>query len=171
MTPVYAKRVKDGLAEVLGHKIFRFVHLPVQSGSDNVLKIMARGHKVDLFYELVDFFRRKVDGLTLATDIIVGHPGEEEEDFELTVKLLEKVKPDIVNLSKYGDRPGTPASRMKKVPSHIIAKRSRYLYAMIIDLMKRNNEKWIGWEGSAVVTQRGTKKGTWMARNLSYKPH
>jgi len=170
MTPIYAKRVKNGLAEVLGRKVFRFVHLPVQSGSDKMLKVMARGHKVDLFYELVDFFRSKVENLTLATDIIVGHPGEEEEDFELTVRMLEKTKPDVVNLSKYGDRPGTPASKMKKLPSHIVAKRSRYLYGLILELMKERNEKWIGWEGSAVVTQRGTKKGTWMARNFSYKP-
>lgn len=170
MTPVYAERVKDGLASVMGHKVFKFLHLPVQSGSDKVLKIMARGHKVDLFYSLVDFFRERVDGLTLATDIIVGHPGEGEKDFELTVKLLEKVKPDVVNLSKYGDRPGTPASRMKKVPSHIIARRSRHLYGTVLHIMRERNEKWIGWEGYAVVTQRGTKKGTWIARNESYKP-
>ena len=170
MTPVYAERIKEGLAGVMGRKVFRFLHLPVQSGSDKVLKVMARGHKVDLFYGLVDFFRGRVDGLTLATDIIVGHPGEEEEDFELTVKLLERVKPDVINLSKYGDRPGTPASKMKKVPSHIIAKRSRYLYGVILRIMRERNERWIGWEGHAVVTQRGTKRGTWMARNESYKP-
>lgn len=170
MTPVYAERIKEGLAGVMGHKVFRFLHLPVQSGSDKVLKIMARGHKVDLFYSLVDFFRERVDGLTLATDIIVGHPGEDEEDFELTVKLLERTKPDVVNLSKYGDRPGTPASKMRKVPSHIIAKRCRYLYGIILRIMKERNERWMGWEGYAVVTQRGTKKGTWMARNESYKP-
>ncbi len=170
MTPVYAEKVKKGLADVMGRKVFRFLHLPVQSGSDKVLRIMARGHKVDLFYRLVDFFRERVKGLTLATDIIVGHPGEDEDDFELTVRLLERVKPDVVNLSKYGDRPGTPASRMKKVPSHIISRRSRYIYDMAMKTMKERNEEWVGWEGWATVTQKGTKKGTWMARNESYKP-
>lgn len=170
MTPVYAEKIKCGLADVIGHKVFRFLHIPVQSGSDKMLRIMARGHKVDLFYNLIDSFRRRVDRLTIATDIIVGHPGEDEEDFELTLKLLEKVKPDVINLSKYWDRPRTKASRMKKVPSHIISRRSRCIYGIALHIMRERNEEWIGWEGPAVVTERGTKGGTWIARNDSYKP-
>ncbi len=172
MTPVYAARIEKKLIEAYKKisKAFKFVHLPVQSGSDKVLSLMRRGHKVDLFYRLVDSFRREIKWVTLATDIIVGHPGEEEEDFEETVKLIEKVKPEVVNLSKFGFRPGTHASRMKQIPTDIIAKRSRYLYGLILKIMEERNERWINWEGEAVVTQRGTKKGTWIARNFAYRP-
>lgn len=171
ITPVYAAGIKEGLSQAYRKgKVFRFLHLPVQSGSDKVLSYMKRGHRISLFYRLVEFFREKVDGLTLATDIIVGHPGEEEEDFEQTVKLIERVRPDVVNLSKFGARPGTLAAKMKKIPTDVVARRSRYIYGIILRGMKERNERWIGWEGEAVVTQKGNKNGTWVARNYAYKP-
>lgn len=171
ITPVYATRIKEGLSSVYKKgKVFRFLHLPIQSGSDKMLSCMRRGHGISLFYRLVEFFRKGIDGLTLATDIIVGHPGEEEEDFEQTVKLIENVKPDVVNLSKFGTRPGTLAAKMKKVPTDVVAKRSRYIYDIILRSMRERNERWIGWEGGAVVTQIGNKNGTWIARNYAYKP-
>ena len=171
MTPVFADRIKEGLVRMFkGRKVYKFAHIPAQSGSDRVLTLMRRGHGVDLFEALISFLRREVDRLTVATDIIVGHPGEEEEDFELTLKLLERTEPDIVNLSKYGNRPGTPASRMVQVPTDIISRRSRIAYEVALRIMERRNSSWVGWEGDVKVVKMGRKLGTLIARNDWYKP-
>jgi tRNA A37 methylthiotransferase MiaB len=93
-------------------KIFKFTPA-VQSGDDNVLQYMRRFYTAKKFKRIVENFRTKFPQLTLATDVIVGFPGETKEAFENTLKLLEAVKPDVVNVSKFFARPKTVAARMK----------------------------------------------------------
>lgn len=171
MTPMFADRIRDGLVGMLEErKVYKFTHIPVQSGSDHLLALMRRGHGVELFETLISFLRGKIDRLTLATDVIVGHPGEGEDDFELTLKLLRRVEPDVVNLSKYGNRPNTPASKMVQVPTDIISKRSRMMYEAALMMMEHRNSSWVGWEGCVRIIKRGRKLGTLIARNDWYKP-
>ena len=90
-------------------KIFKFLHLPVQSGDDTMLQYMRRFYTAAEFRGIVESFRANYPDLTLATDVIVGFPGETEKAFQNTLKLLEEVKPDVVNVSKFFARPKTPA--------------------------------------------------------------
>jgi len=171
MTPVLAWRLSGRLPELYGRaRVYKFAHIPVQSGSDRVLRLMRRGHGADLFLELVRRLRSRVPMLTLETDVIVGHPGEDEEDFRMTLDLLRATEPDVVNLSKYSNRPGTEASRMEQLPSQVVAERSREAHREVMRMMEKRNSRWMGWRGRALVLERGTRPGTMIARNDWYKP-
>lgn len=171
MTPVFAKRIIEGLLSLFpSRSVYQFFHIPVQSGSDLVLGAMKRGYTAKMYAELIDGIRGRLNDVTLSTDIIVGFPTEDAEAFEDTLKLLESTRPAVINLSKYWKRPGTEAARMKDLDSGVISSRSRMLYQMTLSIMKEENERWLGWEGEAVIIERGTVKGTWVARNYAYKP-
>ena len=115
MTPNLVTEMQTRLITAFENpKIFKFLHLPVQSGDDTVLQHMRRFYTAAEFKGIVDTFRGEFSQLTLATDVIVGFPGETEEAFENTLKLLDEVKPDIVNVSKFFARPKTVAARMKE---------------------------------------------------------
>ena len=90
--------------------MYKFLHVPVQSGSNRVLKLMNRGYKNKDFVDLVNLFRKKVKGITFSTDIIVGFPTETEKDFEKTLLLLKKTTPEVVNISRFAKRDGTKAA-------------------------------------------------------------
>ena len=118
----------DDLVKVYKNdKIKKFLHIPVQSGSNKVLKEMNRKHSVDDFLVLVDKFRKEFEDFNIATDIIVGYPTENEEDFDDTIELIKKIKPEVINISKFTPRPLTKASKMKQLKSEIIKDRSKKL--------------------------------------------
>ena len=170
MNPIYLKPILEDLAEAyLKPKIFRFLHLPVQSGSNKILMDMNRGYSVELFKEIVTFMRSRIKDLTLSTDIIVGYPTEDEEDFEKTVKLIEEIKPDMINLSRFFPRPGTPAEKLKPLDPRLVKKRSKLMSEVAREAALRAGERWIGWRGIALVDEIG-ERGEAIARNLSYKP-
>ncbi len=158
------------LIEVFKHeKIYKFVHIPVQSGSNRILKAMLRKYTSEKWLEIAQRFRTHINNITISTDIIVGFPGETEEDFEQTIKLIEKIKPDITNISKYGDRPKTLASKMKnKVETSIKKRRSTELSRIVKEITLQNNEKWIDWVGMGLVAEIAPKGG-YVIRNDWYK--
>ncbi|MEM3096326.1 MAG: tRNA (N(6)-L-threonylcarbamoyladenosine(37)-C(2))-methylthiotransferase [Nitrososphaerota archaeon] len=170
MNPIYLRPILERLVKsYLGKHIFRFLHLPVQSGSNHVLREMQRGHTVDLFLEIVSMFRQSIPMLTLSTDIIVGYPAEDEDDFEETLRLVEMVKPDVINISRFFPRPGTPAERLKPLPPNILSRRVKLLREVAMATQLELNCSWVGWEGLALVDEVG-RRGTLIARNQSYKP-
>ncbi|KAL7118251.1 hypothetical protein ACP275_03G123900 [Erythranthe tilingii] len=125
--PYILEHLKE-IAEVLRHPcVYSFLHVPVQSGSDRVLTAMNREYTVGEFRTVVDTLMELVPGMQIATDIICGFPGETDEDFEETVNLIKDYKLPQVHISQFYPRPGTPAARMKKVPSNIVKRRSREL--------------------------------------------
>ncbi|XAR57488.1 tRNA (N6-L-threonylcarbamoyladenosine37-C2)-methylthiotransferase [Bertholletia excelsa] len=125
--PYILEHLKD-IADVLRHQcVYTFLHVPVQSGSDAVLSAMNREYTVGEFRTVVDTLYELVPGMQIATDIICGFPGETDEDFAQTVSLVEEYKFPQVHISQFYPRPGTPAARMKKVPSAVVKKRSREL--------------------------------------------
>ena len=85
-------------------KIFKFLHIPVQSGSNKILKQMYRGHDIEIFKKTINEFRKSIPEITIATDVIVGFPNESEEDFKLTMDLIRECEPDIINISKYSQQ-------------------------------------------------------------------
>lgn len=170
MNPIYLKPILTELAEVYKHpKIYKFLHIPVQSGSDKILKLMDRGYTVSMFKEIVEYMKKNIEDLTVSTDIIVGYPGEEEEDFKETIKLIEEIKPDFVNISRFFPRPKTPAERLKPLDQNLVKERSRKLTEITRKIALERNLKWIGWRGVALVDEVG-EKGEAIARNINYKP-
>jgi len=172
MTPITLKRFLTPLIKQLNnYKVFSFLHLPIQSGSDSVLRTMRRKETRDYFMTLIDQLKQEVDELVLATDIIVGFPGESSEDFEATKELVRKVKPEIVNISKYTDRLGTFASQMpNKIPTNIKANRSKELSQLTRKIIRRQLSKWVGWEGMVLFDEFGKKRNQFVGRNSSYLP-
>ncbi len=151
-------------------KIYKFLHLPVQSGDNDILKKMNRKYVVEDFLEIVDKFRGKYPDITLSTDVIVGFPTETGEQFNRTSDLLRKVRPDIVNITRYSARPLTEAKTMKgRVSTKIAKERSKYLTDLCDTLSKEKNKEHMGKKYTVLLTKK-VKDNTFVGRAGNYKP-
>ena len=169
MNPMYMPRIKESLIKSFNNdKVFKFLHIPVQCGSNKVLHDMKRGHTAETFREIIKKINEKFEKFTISTDIIVGFPSETEEDFQKTVDLLDEIKPDVVNLSKYSARPGTDAAEMKQIDVVEMKRRSKIIFEQINKISIKNNKKWIGWKGKVLFDEK-TEEGV-KGRNFTYKP-
>ena len=169
MNPMYMPKIRDGLLKSFeSTKVFKFLHVPVQSGSNKVLNDMKRGHTEQTFRDVTNKFRDKFEKFTISTDVIVGFPTETEEDFEATLKLLKETKPDIVNLSRYSQRPGTYAAEMRQIDVTEVKRRSKTAYELINEICEENNKNWIGWEGQVIFDEE--HEDQIRGRNFAYKP-
>ncbi len=169
MNPMYMPRIRDGLLESFrSDKVYRFLHIPVQSGSDRILHEMKRGHTSGTFRDAARRFREKFGDFTISTDIIVGFPGETDEDFRDTMELLAETRPEITNLSRYSARPGTEAAGRDQLDVATIKRRSKTVAEAADRISREGNRRWIGWRGDVLfdeMTQDGIK-----GRNFAYKP-
>ena len=162
---------KSELIEAYKHdQVFKFLHIPVQSGSNRILTDMRRGHDVEDFVSAVEQFRRNIPGITIWTDIIVGYPGETDKDFQKTIDLLKKIQPDYTNISRFTTRPGTEAAKEKQLPTEIKKQRSRVASKIVDKICLQQNKRWVDWSGIALVDEYNRAKQTWIARNYAYKP-
>ncbi len=171
MNPASVVRAKVGVMDAFSNpKVFKFLHLPVQSGSDRILESMGRGHTADEFEELLSEFRLRYPGMAVSTDIITGFPGETDSDFAMSMELIERIRPDIVNITRFSSRPGTAAHAMQgKVPSRISKDRSRILTELRFSITARNYASMKGNEVRALATERRLS-GTTFLRTPEYKP-
>jgi MiaB-like tRNA modifying enzyme len=171
MSPSSASKDVEGLIEVYNYpQVFKFLHLPVQSGSDKILELMERGYSAHQFLSIASSFRKEISELTLSTDIIVGFPREEVKDFDKSLALVKEVKPDIVNITRFSSRPKTQAKLMKeRVPTQIAKERSRELTKLAKEITYKRNLRFIGKTYEVIVTEEG-KQRTRIGRNLAYKP-
>lgn len=171
MNPLHTKKFTQKLIDAYKHQnVFKFLHLPVQSGSDKILKEMRRGHDSENYFYIVDEFRKNFPKMSLVTDIIVGFPGETEEDFQKSVELVEKSRPEFVNVSRFASRPGTRASTMKQLSSQILKERSEKLWEVVTRIALEKNKEWIGWKGSIILDEYNEEKGNWLGKNFAYRP-
>ncbi|MBY9000074.1 MAG: tRNA (N(6)-L-threonylcarbamoyladenosine(37)-C(2))-methylthiotransferase [Candidatus Heimdallarchaeota archaeon] len=171
MNPKFALEIIDDLLDIMekDDRIYRFLHIPIQSGSDKVLSMMKRQYDAETFNGLIKKIRHRIPQITLSTDVIVGFPGETNYDFDLTVKLLEKNKFDIVNVSKYGDRPFAASTKFEnKIPSDIKKKRSKYLSEKVKEIRLEKNKEWNEWEGGVLILKE-THSGKKFGRNIFYR--
>jgi threonylcarbamoyladenosine tRNA methylthiotransferase CDKAL1 len=168
----------DNLARVIGRfvpswtspKVYQFIHLPVQSGSDAVLEGMNRGYTVAGFEALVSQLRINSPDMVLSTDVITGFPGETEEDQQATVELLKRVRPEIVNVTRFSPRPGTPAAKARnQVAGWVSKERSRELTKLRFDIARGIHERMVGRTDEVLITEVG-KPGTMIGRTASYRP-
>ena len=171
MNPMYLPAILDRMVSLFceNDKLFKFLHIPVQSGSDRILRKMKRGHTSKTFIDTVQAFRDKIPEMTISTDIIVGFPSETEDDFKQTINLLERSQPDVVNISRYAARPKTEASGWKemKVSSQVSKERSEYLHDLTRRIAKKRNSIWREWQGEIVIDETGK---VIQGRNYAYKP-
>jgi threonylcarbamoyladenosine tRNA methylthiotransferase CDKAL1 len=160
----------DRLLEAMDNEhFFKFFHIPLQSGSDKLLKTMKRRYIASDWVSVVEKVRKRFKNATIATDIIVGFPGENESDFQHTLELIQRVRPSITNISKYGDRPNTLASQSKdKVETSVKKQRSRILTKIVDEILIESNKAWVGWSGPVLITEKGSKGGM-LGRNEAYK--
>ena len=151
-------------------KIYKFLHIPVQSGDNDILKKMNRKYTVDEFLEIIKKFRDNYANPTISTDIIVGFPTETDEQFQHTIDLLKTVKPDITNVTRYSSRPYTKAKVMKgRVRTDVAKERSKILTKLCIELSKENNRRHVGRKYTVLITEKG-KNNTVIGRTENYKP-
>jgi threonylcarbamoyladenosine tRNA methylthiotransferase CDKAL1 len=148
-------------------KVYKFVHMPVQSGSDAVLKRMRRGYRAEDYIKVCRLLRERFPSMSFATDVIVGFPGEEDKDFAKTMQLLELTSPDKVNVTKYSKRPGTAAAELYDMPDRIKKDRSRKVTTQWLSIAGERNERHVGSNLAVLVTEEGY--GGWMkARDQNY---
>ena len=160
----------DEIIEAMKHpKVYNFIHLPVQSGSDKVLSDMRRGHTLDQYLDIVSKFKNEIPDITLAVDIIVGYPTESDDDFNLTVKLLEEIKPSLIHLSKYQHRKGAISSSLREIPPEIMKKRSKFLSEIKSKITEDENRDLVGSIQNVLVVEKGSKGG-FIAKTDSYIP-
>lgn len=168
MNPMYMSRIKEELIKSYdSDKVYKFLHIPVQSGSDKVLHDMKRGHTVKTVKEVIKKIKERFADFTISTDIIVGFPSETKQDFEETFELLNEIRPDIVNLSKYSARPGTKAAELDQIEALEVKRRSKIIFDLINKISLENNQKWIGWKGKVLFDEE-TSEGI-KGRNFAYK--
>jgi len=172
-------------------RIYKFIHIPVQSGSENVLKAMNRRHTARDYATLAHAFTERFRKFTLSTDLIVGYPGETAEDFNDTLKLLKETRPTVCNITRFVARPGTVAAHLETskpthpesakksahlapaplaVPDDIKHERSAILAEAFQQIALENNREWIDDECTVVTEKPGYRAGTTIARNEAYRP-
>jgi tRNA A37 methylthiotransferase MiaB len=168
MNPATVKGQTGDLVDAFsGDHIYKFIHLPVQSGSDAILARMGRGYTVMEFEEIVRLFRKRYPGITVATDMIVGFCGETATDFSASLDLIRRVKPAKVNVTRYSRRPFTPLAREKDYPDHVKKDRSRTMNAVAEEVYASLNAAQLGKTVPFMVTET-LRRGSVMARSPEY---
>ncbi|KGK98140.1 2-methylthioadenine synthetase [Methanococcoides methylutens] len=170
MNPFSVTPIIDDLIEVFrSDKIYKILHLPIQSASDDVLKRMNRFHSIEETNVIIARFKEVFPELTIFTDIIVGFPGETDEDFDRTLEWVKEIRPDKVNISRYTPRPLTKALEYRNIDSRIVVNRSNKLHLLCDEVKLGSKQKMVGWKGEVFVSMDAKVKGV-MARTASYKP-
>ncbi len=150
-------------------KVFKFLHIPIQSGSDKILKLMNRKYDTKEVLHIIDVFKKEFPEIVIAIDIIVGFPNEDDEDFQKTLDIIENIRPDVLNHSRFWSMKGTEASKMKETVSKSeLKKREVELMNLHAKIALENKQKFIGNEYKVLVDDKGFKD-TWLARNKNYQ--
>ncbi len=164
-SPNTFRRIADALLDIIKNddRVYNFVHIPVQSGSDRILRLMRRPYTADEYVRIFTKVRKTLgEDATIATDIISAFPTETEEDHKATIRLIQNLKPDIVNLSRYGDRPGVPSSTIRpKIHSKIAKRRTKELFELIRKISYERNLRFVNKEMDVLFLE---KKGLYAGR-------
>jgi MiaB/RimO family radical SAM methylthiotransferase len=169
MNPNNVKPILKKLIECYkDKKMFKFIHIPIQSGSDKVLEEMDRKYKVKDCIEIIEKFRKEFPEMLISTDMICGYPTETDDDFQMTLDLMKKIKPNIINTSKFWAMPKTFASRLKQLNSEVIKSRSTRLSFLQKQIGLEINKNLLGKEYHCIVDDYG--KQSMISRNLNYMP-
>lgn len=149
--------------------VYKFIHLPIQSGSDKILQDMKRNHTVEEYEHIIYKFRNAIPDLTLATDIIVGYPTETDDDFKKTENFLNEIKPNIIHISKYKHRKGATSTILDEIPHNVMKMRSKKLSSIKSQLTETENKNLIDSIQKVLVVENGSKGG-YIAKSDNYLP-
>lgn len=149
--------------------VYKFAHIPIQSGSDKILFDMRRNYTVKDYKNIIKRFKAEIPDITIATDIITGYPTENEKDFEKTVELLEDINPSLIHLSKYRHREGAPSSVLEEIPHEDMKKRSKHIANIKSTITIDENKELVGSKQRVLVVEKGSKGG-FIAKTDSYIP-
>jgi len=167
INPDHAMRMLPGIIRMLKHpRFYKFLHIPVQTGSEKVCREMNRDHTVKNFVDIVEAVRKEIPDIAISTDIIVGYPTESEDDYRQTIEMLEQVRPDVTNVSKFSPRPGTKAKELKVLHSSIVKKRSEEASALVHKISEESRKRFIGRTSRVLVTE---KQRDFKARDVNYR--
>ena len=171
MNPNNLKPIVDDLLDTMeDRRVYRFLHIPVQSGSDTVLKNMRRRYTAEEFLSMVEHMRARYPDISISTDMISGFPGETDEDHRKSVELIRKLHADTVNITRFSVRPGTDAAKMKdQIQGNVSKKRSTELTDTKMDVEYNVNKNLVGKRFRVLVTEKG-KPGTVITRTENYRP-
>lgn len=167
--PQYLNSLKEELLELYkDERLYLFLHSPIQSASNNVLKKMKRGYRKENWIEGVKEFRREFKDLTVWTDVICGFPEETREEFQETIEALKEAKPDNVNVSRYSRRPNTEAFEMKQLLGKEAKERTREAAEVSEMLSVKRNKRMENRKEKVLVVEKGSRN-TVKARTRNYK--
>ncbi|BAN90431.1 tRNA (N(6)-L-threonylcarbamoyladenosine(37)-C(2))-methylthiotransferase [Aeropyrum camini] len=171
MTPDQVEPYLDSLLDVYrDERVYKYFHLPVQSGDDEVLKIMKRNYTVEEYKAIHRKIKSRFPDAMVATDIIVGHPGETWEAFWNTVRLVKELRFEKVHLAQYSLRPHTEAASMEQVPDSVKKERSRILGGIVAEIGLELNKRYVGRRVRALVAERSWREGSMTGRLDNYTP-
>uniref|UniRef100_A0A671L2D1 tRNA-t(6)A37 methylthiotransferase n=1 Tax=Sinocyclocheilus anshuiensis TaxID=1608454 RepID=A0A671L2D1_9TELE len=166
--PPYILEHLEEMVRILQHpRVYAFLHVPVQSASDSVLMDMKREYCCADFRRVTDFLQERVPGITIATDIICGFPGETEEDFEQTMELVRQYCFPSLFINQFYPRPGTPAAKMEQVPAHVKKQRTKELSALFHSYKPYDHK--IGERQRVLVTEDSFDSQYYVAHNKFYE--
>ncbi len=163
----HPKDLSDELIQVMAksRKLCHHLHLPLQSGSSRILKIMNRRYDKEKYLNLIEKIRDAVPDISLTTDIIVGFPGETEEDFLETLDVVEKADYDTAFTFIYSKRSGTPAAAMEdQIPEDIVKDRFQRLLALVQEKGRKNSARFTGTVQEVLVEEESREKGIFTGR-------
>ena len=166
-TTSHPKDMTDDLIDCYSNskKIQPFVHLPIQSGSNKILKLMNRGHKVEKYFEIYEKLKKVNSKIEFSSDFIIGHPGETEEDFKDTLEFLNKIK--FINSYSFifSPRPGTPASKFNLIEHEVAKERLIKVQKILFKYQLEHNESFIGKKIDVLVENKMKKNQMYFGRN------
>jgi len=169
MEPSNALRILPDLIESFkSEKIFKFFHVPFQSADDRILQLMGREYTAENFKKIINEVRKNFEHYTFSTDVIVGFPGEDENSFNQTVSMVNEIRPDILNITRYSPREGTYAFRLRPVPSKIAKDWSLKLTEIHRSISLERNKELLNSIKRVLVTEKG--KRDFLARTDGYRP-
>lgn len=169
LNPEHLRYIMDDLIEAISEssRVYRFLHIPLQSGSNRILKLMRRNYTVEEYVELVEEAKSRIPDLSVATDIIVGHPMETEEDFNETLRVIEKLEFERVHLASYSIRPLTYSASLPQLPTKVKKERVLRALRLIEEVGLKGKSRYKGTLQDCFITEY---TNTWICRLANYIP-
>ncbi len=168
--PTYILECLDELISAMKNKkVFKFLHIPVQSGNNIVLKKMKRRYTVEEYKKIINKLKKEIPEISISTDIIVGFPEETEKQFKDSLNLIKETKPEVLNISRFQSRPATLASTMNQLTGLVIKERSGKMTKLFHKILEENNKKWLNKTCEVLIDEKGKKFNQTIGKNLSYR--
>lgn len=169
MNPNNFAQIQNEIIEIYKNKkMYKFIHIPIQSASDKVLKDMNRPYKIKTVEEIIDKLKKQFPDMTLATDIITGYPTEKQEDHKSNLDFVKKYSPDVLNLSKFSSHKGTKAAELKPLDLKIINKRTAEIMELHRKTAQQNKQKFLNKEINVFVNSKTKIPNLYEARDENY---